>query len=102
MQPTDARRALPCFDEPDFKAVFDTAIRHRDDMSAVSNGIEIMSKKWDDHAGWNETTYKRTPKMSTYLLAFVVSDFVKTENTTQNGVLVSSGLVDVDVTVEIC
>ena len=90
MQATDARRALPCWDEPDFRAVFDTTIRHRSDMTALSNGIEISTTPWEGIDGWSVTVYKRTPKMPTYLLAFVVSDFVYSEAITTNGVLVSA------------
>ncbi|XP_072020377.1 aminopeptidase N-like [Amphiura filiformis] len=86
-QATDARRALPCFDEPDFKAVFDTTIRHRADMVAITNGIELSTRDWDGVPGWKETMFKRTPRMSTYLLAFVVCDFVYTKQITPNGVL---------------
>ena len=88
MQSIDARRALPCFDEPDFKAVFDTTIRHRADMVAISNGIEILVRDWEGVPDWKETMYKRTPRMSTYLLAFVICDFTYTETVTPNGVKV--------------
>ncbi|XP_030856224.1 aminopeptidase N isoform X2 [Strongylocentrotus purpuratus] len=85
MQPTDARRALPCFDEPDLRAIFYTEIEHRDDMVALSNGIE-EGERTGNNAGWMITTYRATPKMSTYLLAFVVGYFDKTEMYTENGV----------------
>lgn len=38
--------------------------------------------------GWQLTTFKQTPKMSSYLLAIVVGDLSKTETTNSNGVLV--------------
>ena len=41
MQATDCRRAFPCFDEPDFKAVFDVTLIVEPDLLAVSNGPEI-------------------------------------------------------------
>ncbi|XP_063952709.1 aminopeptidase N-like [Lytechinus pictus] len=84
MQPTSARKALPCFDEPAFRAVFNTTIEHRSDMAALSNGIEILQEDLGNN--WNRTTYLPTPKMPTYLLAFTVGYFGYTETTTTNGV----------------
>nr|XP_054751967.1 aminopeptidase N-like isoform X2 [Lytechinus pictus] len=86
MQPTDARRALPCFDEPDLRAIFYSEIEHRKDMVALSNGIDEGERE-GSNTGWMITTYRATPKMSTYLLAFVVGYFDKTEMYTENGVL---------------
>ncbi|XP_030841204.1 aminopeptidase N-like [Strongylocentrotus purpuratus] len=85
MQPTSARRALPCFDEPDFKAVFQTQIEHRNDMVALSNGIETNVNK-SETDGWLITEYKATPIMSTYLLAFIVGYFNYTEIYTDSGI----------------
>ena len=38
---THARRAFPCFDEPEYKAVFGITLVVRDDLFAVSNAAEV-------------------------------------------------------------
>lgn len=43
-EPTDARRALPCFDEPGYKAVFEVQITHPSHMKALSNGMETETE----------------------------------------------------------
>lgn len=43
MEPTDARRMVPCFDEPEFKAIWKIKAIHPSGTSAVSNGIEIKN-----------------------------------------------------------
>ena len=89
MQPTAARKATPCFDEPEFKAEFDVTIRHRSDMTALSNGIDLtITDLGGDMRGWKETVFKTTPKMSTYLLAFTVNHFVSLNKTTESGLMV--------------
>ena len=89
MEPTTARRVIPCFDEPDFKVEFDVTIRHRSDMTALSNGIELsITDLGGDMTGWKETVFKRTPIMSTYILAFAVTHFVSMNKTTASGTMV--------------
>lgn len=43
MEPTDARRMVPCFDEPDFKAVWKIRVIHPKGTRAISNGLEIKN-----------------------------------------------------------
>ncbi|MGB8861999.1 MAG: hypothetical protein WCC60_22275, partial [Ilumatobacteraceae bacterium] len=51
MQATDCRRAFPCFDEPDFKAVFDVTLIIEPGLLAISNGPEIERTAFDDGSG---------------------------------------------------
>lgn len=41
MQPTDARKAFPCFDEPALKAIFHMTLIHDRNTVALANGMEI-------------------------------------------------------------
>ncbi len=73
-EPTDARRAFPSFDEPAMKATFSTTlIVDRGDM-AISN-TNVVSDKPGPDAGKHTVRFATTPKMSTYLVAFLVGDF---------------------------
>ncbi|XP_041766719.1 uncharacterized protein LOC121590789 [Anopheles merus] len=69
---TYARSVFPCYDEPSYKATFNVKIRHRSEYRALSNMPAINSVTVGDYT---ETTFDTTPLMSTYLLAFVISDF---------------------------
>jgi len=77
MQPTDCRRAFPCWDEPDFKAVFDVTLVVEDGLMAVSNGAEVARTVRDD--GKHVVRFSETMLMSTYLVAFVVGRLEATE-----------------------
>ncbi|XP_071362940.1 alanyl (membrane) aminopeptidase-like b [Trachinotus anak] len=78
LEPTFARSVFPCFDEPEFKAVFHVTIIHRQHTTALGNALQASS---NSHDGWKYTSFHPTPKMSTYLFAFTVSNFKATPST---------------------
>ena len=75
MEATDARRAFPSFDEPAFKATFDISMTVDRADTAISNGRPLSDTPGPE-PGTHTITYARTPKMSTYLVAMIVGDFV--------------------------
>ncbi len=83
---TDARRCIPCFDEPAHKAVFEVSLAVAPDKTAISNTLPVSIKEHE--AGYKIVSFAPTPKMSTYLLAFIVGDFEWVEKKTKGGVLV--------------
>ncbi|KAK1727724.1 peptidase family M1 [Colletotrichum acutatum] len=77
----DARRAFPCFDEPNLKATFDFEIEIPEDQVALSNMPVKDTKKTKE--GWQLVSFETSPKMSTYLLAWAVGDFEYVEEFTE-------------------
>jgi len=73
---TDARRAFPCWDEPDLKARFTIALEIDDDLHAVSNGTIVADEVLD---GQRRVRFAETMTMSTYLVAFIVGPLDVTE-----------------------
>jgi aminopeptidase N len=73
-EPTDARRAFPSFDEPAYKATFDVSLIVPKSDTAIAN-TNIVSDTPGPIAGEHTIRFARTPKMSTYLVAFLVGDF---------------------------
>ncbi|MFM8871202.1 MAG: M1 family metallopeptidase [Actinomycetota bacterium] len=83
MQSTDCRRAFPCFDEPDFKAVFRVSLEVDEGLLAISNGAEINRTHLGD--GRTLVLFADTMAMSTYLVAFIVGMLEATEPVMVNG-----------------
>jgi aminopeptidase N/puromycin-sensitive aminopeptidase len=77
-EPTDARRAYPSFDEPALKATYDVSLVVDSADTAISN-TNIVSDKPGPVAGKHTLRFATTPKMSTYLVAFLVGDFKCTQ-----------------------
>jgi aminopeptidase N/puromycin-sensitive aminopeptidase len=71
---TDARRAFPSFDEPAFKATYDVTLIVDKGDTAISNS-PIEADTPGPAAGKHTLKFFTTPKMSTYLVAFLVGDF---------------------------
>ena len=81
---TNARRAFPCFDEPDLKASFGVTLRVDSSLMAVSCGELVSSRELGD--GRREDTFADTMVMSTYLVAFIVGELEATDPVNVNGV----------------
>ncbi len=88
----DARRFVPSWDEPNYKATFDMTAVVPTAQMAVSN--MPISSRVDAKDGMSTVTFARTPKMSTYLLFFGLGEFdriTKQVGPTEVGVIVGKG-----------
>ena len=77
MEPTDARRAFPCFDEPALKSEYTITLVAEKGLTCLSN-MDVASEKEIESkmsgGKKNAVTFNKTPLMSTYLLAFIVGE----------------------------
>jgi puromycin-sensitive aminopeptidase len=104
MEPNDARRAFPCFDEPMFKATFGVTLTVDENLTAISNGPIVSETIVPDSrmvieendgseflsnevvgTGRKTVVFGTTMKMSTYLVAFVIGEFEATDPIVVNG-----------------
>ena len=77
-----AREAFPCIDEPEAKATFDISLVS--DQPILLSNMPIVSQQSD------VTTFATTPRMSTYLVAFVAGDLQRATTRTASGVEVNA------------
>ena len=83
-EPTDARKAFPCFDQPDLKATFNVKINCESKYMALGNGgIKNITEENDRKT----FTFEETPKMSTYIVAWVVGQ-LKARELKKEGIVV--------------
>lgn len=80
-----AREVFPCIDEPEAKATFDLVLSAPKGETVLSN---MPAKKQVIDGDVAKTTFETTPKMSTYLVAFVYGDLPYREAKTRHGVVV--------------
>ena len=73
LEPMDARRVFPCFDEPDRKATWKLTLTVPGGMRAFAN-MPVESERAAG-PGWREVTFQRTPPLPSYLVAFAVGEF---------------------------
>ena len=72
---TDARRAFPCWDEPQFKAVFAVTLAIDPTLTAISNTRIVDDRQ---EGGKRVLRFAESMKMSTYLVAFIVGNLEAT------------------------
>ncbi|XP_017767299.1 PREDICTED: aminopeptidase N-like [Eufriesea mexicana] len=78
-EPTGARLAFPCWDEPAYKANYSISITHSKNHRAISN-MRPVGNLMDAGGDLLLTKFETSPKMSSYLVAFVVSDYDNTQS----------------------
>jgi tricorn protease interacting factor F2/3 len=71
-EPIEARKAFPCFDDPDKKATFDLTLIFHKDLKAISNTLPIREEILGEK---KKVIFETSPKMSTYLLYIGIGDF---------------------------
>ncbi|KAK3383789.1 aminopeptidase 2 [Lasiosphaeria ovina] len=77
MEPTDARRAFPCFDEPSLKAEFTVTLIADKSLTCLSNMDVASESEITSSTGGSSkkaVTFNKSPLMSTYLVAFIVGE----------------------------
>jgi puromycin-sensitive aminopeptidase len=84
MEATDARRAFPCWDEPDRKATFGVTLVVDENLAAYSNAPVV--EETAAPGGKKVVRFAPTMVMSTYLVAFIVGPLEATEPVDVNGV----------------
>ena len=81
-----AREVFPCVDEPAAKAEYDLTLITRSGITVLGN---MPVKSEEENGDSLTTTFEKTPRMSSYLLAFVIGELHKKSARTESGVEVS-------------
>ena len=81
-----AREVFPCVDEPAAKAEYDLTLITRPGITVLGN---MPVKSEEENGNSLTTTFEKTPRMSSYLLAFVIGELHKKTARTKSGVEVN-------------
>ena len=81
-----AREVFPCVDEPAAKAEYDLTLITRSGITVLGN---MPVKSEEENGDSRTTTFEKTPRMSSYLLAFVIGELHKKTARTKSGVEVN-------------
>lgn len=81
-----AREVFPCVDEPAAKAEYDLTLITRSGITVLGN---MPVKSEEENGDSLTTTFEKTPRMSSYLLAFVIGELHKKTARTKSGVEVN-------------
>lgn len=81
-----AREVFPCVDEPAAKAEYDLTLITRSGITVLGN---MPVKSEEENGDSLTTTFEKTPRMSSYLLAFVIGELHKKSARTKSGVEVN-------------
>ncbi|KAJ2952359.1 hypothetical protein O0L34_g4644 [Tuta absoluta] len=96
-QSTASRYAMPCYDEPKFKATFNITIRRQNAFKSWSN-MNIRQSVAANIPNWTDDIYYTTPLMSTYLIAILVGNYqsleAKVNNTLTYEVIARPGAIN--------
>ncbi|GJQ68130.1 hypothetical protein Trydic_g10715 [Trypoxylus dichotomus] len=90
-EPTYARAAFPCFDEPQFKARFKMSIFRDRFHIALFNMPVVTTEDVGFYMGTGllRDDFQESVEMSTYLVAFIICDYTPLNRQTKKGVSVS-------------
>ncbi|HET9048493.1 MAG TPA: M1 family metallopeptidase [Chiayiivirga sp.] len=92
---SDARRFVPSWDEPNYKATFDLSVIAPRDQLVVSN--MPVAESVDEGRDLKRVSFKTSPKMSTYLLFLSMGDFERItldDGGVEIGVIAQKGKVE--------
>ena len=81
-----AREVFPCIDEPAAKAEYDLTLVTRTGITVLGN---MPVKSEEENGDSLTTTFEKTPRMSSYLLAFVIGELHKKSARTKSGIEVN-------------
>ena len=82
-EPTDARAAFPCFDEPALKATFQLTMVREKKFISLFNMPRSKTVPYDEGKNLVKDVFQSSVPMSTYLVAFVVCDYATLTNHTK-------------------